>query len=311
MLMNKSLLFYILSMVGRQQARNGRKANLFIPQITIHTSRRTNHSWHCRGPGESRDSPSPSIRKILSQPKFPFKNVFSPCPLSPTISTRHATSIREWTTSPFGEDTAPSPDTLDSTADSKARLSEKSGYYLPDILLEKRPGVMRDDSRAANRSTMTANDTASERVGQDPWGWRGWHFGGPSRASWCRSARSWEDWEPQGRRVGSHWDILIGLALDLPLLAGGFAVETPILLFGDSHTSSYLSNKKGPCALSLPCGSQEGRPGISGCSGLPVLGRQSWSRDRGARRQRQSWAGTRAFPQPSQALGASAKAAHT
>lgn len=35
-------------MVGRQQARNGRKANLFIPQLTIYTSRRTNRSQHCR-----------------------------------------------------------------------------------------------------------------------------------------------------------------------------------------------------------------------------------------------------------------------
>lgn len=49
MLMNKSLLFYILSMVGRQQARNERKDNISIPQITIPTSRRAKHSQHCHG----------------------------------------------------------------------------------------------------------------------------------------------------------------------------------------------------------------------------------------------------------------------
>lgn len=60
MLMNKSLLFYILSMVGRQQARNGRKANLFIPQIRIYTSRRTKCSQHCQGPGHNPPSPGGS-----------------------------------------------------------------------------------------------------------------------------------------------------------------------------------------------------------------------------------------------------------
>lgn len=49
MLMNKSLLFYILSMVGRQQAKNGRKDNISIPQITIPSSRRAKHSQHCHG----------------------------------------------------------------------------------------------------------------------------------------------------------------------------------------------------------------------------------------------------------------------
>lgn len=33
-----------------------------------------------------------------------------------------------------------------------ARLSEKSGYYLSDILLEKCAGVMRDDGGAADCS---------------------------------------------------------------------------------------------------------------------------------------------------------------
>lgn len=62
MLMNKSLLFYILSMVGRQQARNGRKANLFIPQIRKYTSRRTKCSQHCQGPGHNPPSPGGSHR---------------------------------------------------------------------------------------------------------------------------------------------------------------------------------------------------------------------------------------------------------
>lgn len=49
MLMNKSLPFYVLSMVGRQLARNGRKDSVFMLWIRIDTWRRAKHSKHCRG----------------------------------------------------------------------------------------------------------------------------------------------------------------------------------------------------------------------------------------------------------------------
>lgn len=69
-------------MVRRQQARNGRKANLFIPQIRIYSSGRTKCSQQCQGPGHNPPSSSHQgcsrvITEILPQPKslgvcFPF-----------------------------------------------------------------------------------------------------------------------------------------------------------------------------------------------------------------------------------------------
>lgn len=131
--------------------------------------------------------------------------------------------------------------------DSKARLSEKSGYYLSDILLEKCVGVMRGDSRAADYSMTLGNDTASEQVGKGPRSWK-WHFGSPLRDLcllmpkhkeqipwWKKGLCSWENWKLQGQRVGSHWNILIVLAFDLPFIVGGFAVLMLVLLFGDSY----------------------------------------------------------------------------
>jgi len=40
---------------------------------------------------------------------------------------------------------------------------------------------MRDDGRTADYRTVIGNDTAPERVGEDPWSWQRWHFGSPSK----------------------------------------------------------------------------------------------------------------------------------
>lgn len=134
MLMNKSLLFYILSMVGRQQARDGRKANLFIPQIRIYTSRRTKCSQHCQGPGHNPPSlgaatgadPVGMLQGDHWDPppaKIPW-GLFLIFP----VNIKHPTpslSSKSWC-----------------SHESKAGLLGKSGESLCDVLLEKGAGVM-------------------------------------------------------------------------------------------------------------------------------------------------------------------------
>lgn len=47
-------------------------------------------------------------------------------------------------------------------------------------------------------------------------------------------------WELQGRRAGTHWNVLIAPASDLDFTDGSFAVLMHILLFGDSSFIASL-----------------------------------------------------------------------
>lgn len=73
--------------------------------------------------------------------------------------------------------------------DGKARLSQKSGYRLSDILLEKCRGVTRGDGRTADCSTMTGNDRASKRMEAGLQSCRGGTSGAHRRtsASWSQA----------------------------------------------------------------------------------------------------------------------------
>lgn len=63
---------------------------------------------------------------------------------------------------------------------------------------------MRDDSRAANCSTMMGNDTAPKRVGEDPWSWRRRRFGGPFKAP-DAEARGADPAVDELRAPGAAW----------------------------------------------------------------------------------------------------------
>lgn len=202
MLMNKSLLFYILSMVGRQQARNGRKANLFIPQIRIYPSGRTKCSQHCQGPGHNppssggshwswshRDAPGSLPWSLRSSPSqnslwvcFSFSLALSFClPQSPKARCEHQTS----NTSTVQRGLMPS----DSTTESKEGLLGKSGASVWDILWEKGAGGMGGEGTA--EATAQWQGMRQHPKGEAPGAATGGTLGSPKEPCPSTRSRSW------------------------------------------------------------------------------------------------------------------------
>lgn len=195
MLMNKSLLFYTLSVVGRQQASNGRKANLFIPQIRIYIPRRTKCSQHCQGPGHNPpssrgshqswshgDAPGSlhwSLPSSPSQNPFGFVSYFPwaslsacPHPLSTlwTSNIQHQLSSKSW---------------CSQTPPWRAREDYWEDQWL--CVWYSVREKCRGDGRWGH-NTGTGNHAASR--GRSTWSWQRWHFGAPQRSCACSRSRS-------------------------------------------------------------------------------------------------------------------------